>query len=664
VVRLVNVWDSVNEGVIFSTPHSMNYCDGFEVHHMVLDCNAHNNPQYMWGQPVQIRIPLMTTSWVESVKLRWREGSIPRDWEPFRLGRGTQFDLCSRARSGEGYVTNCTSISNTGTVDVLVVATNTDELVLQLNRRDPNVDFYSLAEIEVSGAQVSLPSATTSDGEESRLTGFDSILSTVDENSGTFWVSGPEQEVEIVLPLEPNTPVSQLSFEWKCKTIDGIGRLGPASEYLVRARDQATGDFFSVPIVRHGRTEDGFEAVTFGTTLSTNAVITDRLAILLTAKRPQVDYYSLSEIGVRSPSTSVKMRLPYANRALSWGFTYGVLRAFDRSDETEWVSDTQGMVGALSLYGSNLKFTDLKISGFGTKAGRECFPLYIASFASLRPAMAFGNILIEDCVLTEPATNNTDGVGAVIMTANLPDTLTNAVIRRCTVENLRPYFRSSHAFTALHVENSLVKDCTMGVYFEPESAPIDDIEPVLIRSNAFINVDQGVYVLSHPVAQFDSITCLDNEIVLSGQVGWGFSACDVCTPGASGSITNATILNNVIRYADWMPRGGNQTGGLHYSDIHHAVFGNNVIALGAPNSLWVRHYPAGIIFPPPSTEDCEGNVFTPPQVVTYPPPVDPLRPGYRRAWFNNQDMSGALIDVLTARWGSEGLASQQQWPEH
>jgi hypothetical protein len=663
VVKLVNVWDALAEGVIFCLPDGVSFCNGFEVHHMVLDCSAENNPQYAQGEPVWIRIPLTTTSWVDSVKLRWKERETPTSLGTNRLGRGTQFDICSRVRSGQGYITNCTSATGAGLVDVLTVATNTDELVIRLNRRAAGVDFYSLAEIEVSGAQVSLPAATTQGGGPSRLSGFDSILSAVDENSATYWVSGSEPQVEIALPLAPDTAVSQMNLEWKCTTIDGIGRLGVASDYIVRARDQNTGEYFDVPIVRHARTGRGSETVTFGTIVSTNAVVTDRLLILLNARVPQTDYYGLSEIALQNGSKSVKMRLPGARSTLAWGITYGVLRAFDGNEGTEWVCGTQGMIGALGVSGSNLKFTNLKIMGFGTKAGRECFPMMIVSNGRHREPQAFGNILVEDCLLAEPATNNTGGVTALNIASNPPDTLTNAVIRRCTVTNLRPYFPVSQAFGAAHVENCLVRDCNTAVYFEPDSSGIDDMGPVLIRSNVFVNVDRGLYVLSHPGAQFDSLTYLNNEIILAGSNGWGFLGCDTCDPGMSGSMTNVTALNNVVRYADWMPRVNSQDGGFFYSDIHHAVFANNVIALGTPNSLRVRAYPAGVILPPPPTEDCDGNVFTPPQGITYPPPVDPLRPGYRRAWFNNRNISGTLLDVRISRFGSDGLASQQQWPE-
>jgi hypothetical protein len=45
------------------------------------------------------------------------------------------------------------------------------------------------------------------------------------------------------------------------------------------------------------------------------------------------------------------------------------------------------------------------------------------------------------------------------------------------------------------------------------------------------------------------------------------------------------------------------------------------------------------------------------------PAVDPLLPGYRRAWFNNRDLSGALLPVRTARFGVDEPASEQQWQE-
>jgi hypothetical protein len=176
-------------------------------------------------------------------------------------------------------------------------------------------------------------------------------------------------------------------------------------------------------------------------------------------------------------------------------------------------------------------------------------------------------------------------------------------------------------------------------------------------------VQAGVFLLYHPGAQFESITCIGNEMILTGGGGWAFGACDVCASGPSGSITNATILNNIVRYPGWSSRPLAEDGGLLYSDIRHAIFANNVVALGTSQDLRVRHYPAGIIFPPGSSEDCEGLHSGPPGEISYPPSLDELRPGYKRAWYNNRDLSGALLNVRFWNSGLERPASQQQWPE-
>jgi len=306
-----------------------------------------------------------------------------------------------------------------------------------------------------------------------------------------------------------------------------------------------------------------------------------------------VDHYSLREIALRNGNRQVAIPLPSTGSVMIFGGNRSVMRAFDRDPGTFWACGTQGAVSAVSLAGSNLKFTHLKIKGFGTKAGRECFPVFI-----MAPRGSGGNILVEDCEFLEPATKNTDGVTVLTLMPSPPDNFTNAVVRRCKVERIKPNFTYSHAFSAVDVENCFVQDCQIGVYFEPDGQT-DNVGSVLIRSNQFVNVDHGVFLLFHPGNKFDSLTCEGNEIVLSGVPGggYGIGACDTCSGGLSGSITNLTVLNNVIRYPDWGQRPGAQDVALHYSDIEHAIFGNNVIVQGATNELRVRLYPAGTVIP-------------------------------------------------------------------
>jgi hypothetical protein len=660
-VRLVDNWNTWTEGIIFALRHGGISCDGFEVQKMILDCNAASNPKYERGEPVWIQIPLMTTTRVDTVTLKWKSNTVPGTASS-QFGRASEFDLCARSRLGNTYQTNCVSLISTGQTDVIGFPVVADELILQLNRRSVGVDFYSLAEVEVAGAEVSIPSASIPDAGESQLEPDYAFMFAVDQNPGTFWASGPEEHVNIVLPLSRGAAVSQLNLHWNCKTLDDIGRLGPAADYSIRVRDELTGDFYTVPFIRHSRTADGVERITFGTAQATNAITTDRIMLVLTERQIGVDYYSLREISLQNGSTHVAMRLPTALNALSWGINYDVWRAFDRNLNTAWASGTQGSITAMAVMGNNMKFKDLKIVGFGTKALRECFPMYLGMFEEAAGPAHRGNVLVEDCIFVQPATNNADGLTTLACFAAPPNTLTNAIIRRCTVSGMKPYFLYSQGFAGNQIENCLVENCSKAVYFEPDGF-VDDVGPVLIRSNRFINVTSGVYLTMHPGTRFDSITCLNNEIVLDGGTGWGLAACDTCDPGPSASITNVTALNNIIRYADWAPRPLSIDGGILYSDIQHAVFGNNLVILGNKQLLRLRHCPSGLILPPPPTEDCDGQIFVPPGEATRPPCLDALLPGYRRAWFNNRNLSGELLPIRFLNNSVDGFASQQQWPE-
>ena len=281
------------------------------------------------------------------------------------------------------------------------------------------------------------------------------------------------------------------------------------------------------------------------------------------------------------------------------------------------------------------------------------------------PLLTLGNVLVEDCLFTNPAMNNTDGLTTLTVIGVPPHPLTNAVVRRCTVSGVKAHFRYSHGFAASHIEDCLVSDCQTGVYFEPNQTWGDSVGSVFVRNNKFLNVDNGVQLIFAAAAQFDSLTMIANEIVLNGGAGgWAFSACDTCNQGPSASTTNVTALHNIVRYGDWLPRPANVEGGLQSSDIRNAVFGNNTIALGTRTSLRVRSCPSGFIPPPRPTETCDSNgpIIPPASGPSYPPCLDILPADYRRAWFNNQDLHGTRLKVHYWNTNSDGFASQQQWP--
>jgi hypothetical protein len=656
-LKLVDIISVQAEEVIFAIPHNQATCDGFEVRNMVLDCNATNLPKFLVGEPAQIRIPLVTTGVVESVRLRWQDRGLYGN-SYWRIGEAQRFSVTALRSGTNLFVTNCTSLLTTGGVTQVAMGVAADELLVQLDARKPEMDFYGLQEIEIQGTLPSLPTSKTF-GSTSQLDAQHSILWAVDGNFGTSWASGTQSEAQVTIPLGSNSAVNLVKLSWNCQSLTGVGRLGAAMAVFIRARDQSTGLWFDVPAVAHSRTAFGDQVISFGSINFTNVIFTDQLSMVLSNREPGVDFYSLKEISLQNDLLPVSMRLPSATGTLAWGENFHIFRAFDQNSSSDWVAGQQGMVGAIEVAGNNMKFTELDIVGFGTKATRECFVLSLEAYGPV--FRDYGNVLVEDCNFSNPAPANTDGLTVLSMMPLSPSTLTNATVRRCRISGVRSHFVYSQGATVPLIEDCVVEDCLRAFYMEPE--PGRNTGPAIIRSNRFENVYQGVYISTHPAAQVDSITCIGNEIVLSGWAASGVSVCDLCRTGPSGSVTNFTALDNIVRYSGWTPQPAGVEGGLLYSDLRHAVFGNNVVALGVSGALRQRQCPAGTIYPPGGSEDCDHPGLPPPVTPYSAPCLDQLLPGYRRAWFNNRDLNGALLNVRFNNNGVDGMASQQQWPD-
>jgi hypothetical protein len=314
----------------------------------------------------------------------------------------------------------------------------------------------------------------------------------------------------------------------------------------------------------------------------------------------------------------------------------------------------------MNVGGNNLKFLNLKVIGFGTKARRECFAMGIMPRAY---GTKFGNVLVRDCSFTSPATANKDGATVLLMLAVDPLVLTNAKVSHCTFSNVKSYFSYSHAMQAVNVDHCLVSDLQNGIYFEPDSTNGAHVGTVTLRDNKFYNVDNGIYLYMHAGTHFGTITAIGNEISLNNQYGNGLVICDTCDAGKSGTVTNCTFLKNIIRYSGWVPQPAGTGDGILYSDMRNAVFENNIIALGTLSDLRIRPYPSGYILPVPPVEDCDHPGPFPPGTPTYPPSLDILPSGYKRVWCNNRNLSGTLLNVRFSNNGLDGLANQQQWPE-
>lgn len=655
-LRLVDALQPVIEGAVFVTFNGAALCDDFEVHNMLIDCNATNLPMYTRGEPTQLRIPLATASVVQSIAVQWGNRTTPvTRWQ---FGGAMEFTV-SALIAGSNIFTR--SVTSTGRVDVVPVEAEADELVVELTRRDPKDDFYSIVEIEVAGATVSLPKATGPGGMPNTIGTQFPIFSIVDGNSGTAWVSDSNSPVTITIPVALGSAVTGMALQWNCQSIGSLGRAGAAGDYSIRARNSETGEYVDIPFIRQPRSADGREQVTFGTNASPDRVITDELMLVLEDHELGVDFFSLREVTLQNGAATVPIRQPSAQTTYPFDQAHSFGRAFDNDPLSDWASSSGTGISAISVAGNNIKVTGVKIVGFATKPGAECFPINLSPHFRAPNYAIIGNVLVEDCIVSDPAPGNKDGVSAIVVVAGWPNVLTNAVLRRCTVTGLRSQFSYSHGIGAETVEQCFVSDCDIGSYWECMPG-VSDYGHVTIRSNRFVNVTHGIYVLMHPGTQSGAMDCINNEIVLSGSGGgWGIASCDVCGPGPSGNIAGLTALGNVIRYADWQLRPTARDGGIHYSDIRHAVIGNNIVALAKGNELRVRLCPAGQIYPPKEPDNCDERPVNPPAPPTSASCLDNLLPGYRRAWFNNRDPAGGLLEVFILRDGVEMFAAEQQW---
>jgi hypothetical protein len=360
-----------------------------------------------------------------------------------------------------------------------------------------------------------------------------------------------------------------------------------------------------------------------------------------------VDYYALTELEVYSGVTNVALNRPISalgvlggERHYSTNFVSSY--AVDGNTNTSWASFSQGACVAVAVRGNNLKFTDLRVIGFGTKTPHECFPFYISVGSPMDTnALHCGNVLVENCEFAAPATNNTFNVTVLSLYAFPPFTYSNAVIRNCRVMDFRSAFVGVQAFSASQVENSYVTNCDVGVYFEPAlpGAGAPALDYAIIRSNRFDYVAAGVVSAFHngasnqPQLRFGNLIIEKNEIILSPAFGlWAVFVTDAVA--YHGITSNMVVNGNSIHFPNWET---NHVGtGLTDNNALNAVFANNLIEI-SPN-------PAN------------GQ----PIYVVYDPPLS----GTTRAFYNNTNLVGTTLGV----WKNPTSvnvepAEFQQWPK-
>jgi hypothetical protein len=172
----------------------------------------------------------------------------------------------------------------------------------------------------------------------------------------------------------------------------------------------------------------------------------------------------------------------------------------------------QGAVTAISVQGNNILLDNLKVTGFGTgKQGLECFPIFIFAGAG-QSGKHYSNVRVTNCLFTQPATGNKDGLSCVVLGSD-PGSLLDGMIEGCAFMDLSSDFTYCHAMYAAVCRNNRVQNCTEGVYLEPaNNLPGNWI----IQGNTFLGVSRAVTINPHPGSSMDMIIFDGNAVELSG----------------------------------------------------------------------------------------------------------------------------------------------------
>jgi hypothetical protein len=238
-----------------------------------------------------------------------------------------------------------------------------------------------------------------------------------------------------------------------------------------------------------------------------------------------------------------------------------------------------GPLGAVNVNGSNVLLQNVKVIGFGTRTPKaECFAVFIYPGHDFT-GQQFQNVRIIDCIFSNPAPGNRDGLSCAVIGADEGVTMIGSAIQGCRFLDLAPAFIYSHAFFAENCENNYVQNCGQAFYVEPTDK---QDYTWIVRNNRFANVETGVFVNWHPGARLGEIIAENNVIELSpdkpyaAAVNFGEDGLDgLHTPA---SLRSLTFAHNTVRLASGR-RHSSRARGLNVVSAKRCFTVENIVAV-------------------------------------------------------------------------------------
>jgi hypothetical protein len=243
------------------------------------------------------------------------------------------------------------------------------------------------------------------------------------------------------------------------------------------------------------------------------------------------------------------------------------------------------VLGAVNVNGSNVLLQNVKIIGFGTRTPKaECFPVFIYPGHDFT-RQQFHNVRIINCVFSNPATGNRDGLSCAVIGADEGVTMTGSVIQGCRFLDVASDFTYSHAFFAENCEGNYVRNCGQAFYVEPTDK---QNYTWIIRNNRFINIETGAFVNWHPGAHLGQIIFennlveLDPDTPFAAAVSFGEDGLD--PSHAPANLQSLTFAHNTTRLAS--RRGhSSKARDLNVVSVKHCFTVENVVAVGNTSDL-------------------------------------------------------------------------------
>jgi hypothetical protein len=244
-----------------------------------------------------------------------------------------------------------------------------------------------------------------------------------------------------------------------------------------------------------------------------------------------------------------------------------------------------GALGAVNVNGSDVLLQNVKIIGFGTRTPKaECFPVFIYPGHDFT-GQQFHDVRIINCVFSNPAPGNRDGLSCAVIGAAEGVTMTGSVIRGCKFLDVNSDFTYSHAFFAENCDSNYVRNCGQAFYVEPTDK---QDYTWTIRNNRFINVETGASVNWHPGAHLGQIIFENNLVELdpdkpsAAAVNFGEDGLD--QSHAPATFQSLTFAHNTIRLAGGR-RHSSRARGLNVVSLKHCFTIENVVAAGNVSDL-------------------------------------------------------------------------------